>query len=131
VLVSAAAGGWRLVLDGVAHLTRAARLASGGWHLQIADTDLMLADVSYEPRRNGGANMAIELKAPFSGRIVALRAAAGAQVAAGETLLVIESMKLEHAITAPRAARLAGVAVALNQQVSAQQLLVSFEAEAA
>jgi acetyl/propionyl-CoA carboxylase alpha subunit len=40
-------------------------------------------------------------------------------------------MKLEHAITAPRAARLAGVAVALNQQVSAQQLLVSFEAEAA
>jgi 3-methylcrotonyl-CoA carboxylase alpha subunit/geranyl-CoA carboxylase alpha subunit len=129
--VQATPGGWRLVLDGATHFARAARLPSGDWHLQIADTDLMLTDVSHEPRRNGSANMAIELKAPFSGRVVALRAAAGARVAAGETLLVIESMKLEHAITAPRAARLAGVAVALNQQVSAQQLLVRFEAEAA
>ena len=123
--------GWHLLLDGVAHLVHAARLPSGDWHLQIADTDLVVSDVSYAPRRNGGASQAIDVKAPFSGRIVALHAVTGAAVAAGDTLLVIESMKLEHAIAAPRAARLAGVAVALNQQVSAQQLLVRFEADAA
>ena len=123
--------GWRLLLDGVAHVAHAVQLPSGDWHLQIDDCDLVVSDVSYAPRRNGSASLAIDVKAPFSGRIVALHAVAGTDGAAGETLLVIESMKLEHAIAAPRAARLAGVAVTLNQQVSAQQLLVRFEAGAA
>jgi 3-methylcrotonyl-CoA carboxylase alpha subunit/geranyl-CoA carboxylase alpha subunit len=131
VRVDAAADAWRLQLDGVDHLVRAVPLAGGDWHLQIGAIDLVVTDVSHAPGRDGSASLARELKAPFSGRIVALHAAPGAQVAAGDTLLVIESMKLEHAITAPRAARLSGVAVALHQQVSAQQLLVQFEAAAA
>jgi 3-methylcrotonyl-CoA carboxylase alpha subunit/geranyl-CoA carboxylase alpha subunit len=129
--VRPAGSGWHLLCDGAAHLVHAVRLPTGDWHLQIGDTDLLVSDVSYAPRRNGSASQAIDVKAPFSGRIVALHAVTGAAVAAGDTLLVIESMKLEHAIAAPRAARLAGVAVALNQQVSAQQLLVRFEADAA
>ena len=34
-------------------------------------------------------------------------------------------MKLEHAVSAPRAATVAGVAVAVGQQVSPQQLLLT------
>ncbi|HMC15367.1 MAG TPA: biotin carboxylase N-terminal domain-containing protein [Albitalea sp.] len=128
VQVHASADAWQLQLDGVVHTLRAVRLPSGDWHLQINATDLVVTDLSHAPSRDGRASLARELKAPFSGRIVALHAAPGAEVAAGDTLLVIESMKLEHAIIAPRSARLSGVAVALHQQVSAQQLLVQFEA---
>ncbi len=128
VQVQPGGDGWQLRLDGMAHRLVALRLEATRWHVQIDGTDLVVDDVSCEPAAGQGASQANELKAPFSGRIVALHAAPGAQVVAGQTLLVIESMKLEHAITAPRAARLAGVAVALHQQVSAQQLLVHFEA---
>jgi biotin carboxyl carrier protein len=45
-------------------------------------------------------------------------------VAAGDTLLVIESMKLEHAVAAPRSAIIAQLAVEVGQQVSPQQVLL-------
>jgi geranyl-CoA carboxylase alpha subunit len=125
---AAPGGGWQLQRDGAAFHAAAAQIESDTWHLQIAGTDFVVTDASFEPATNHSAAHAQHLKAPFSGRIVALHAAPGAQVTAGETLLVIESMKLEHAITAPRSARLASVVVALNQQVSAQQVLVHFEA---
>ena len=73
----------------------------------------------------------IEVRSEITGTVWQLKSKPGDRVESGDTLLVIESMKLEHAITAPRAARLSGVAVALHQQVSAQQLLVQFEAAAA
>jgi geranyl-CoA carboxylase alpha subunit len=67
------------------------------------------------------------LKASFSGKVAAVHAAVGQAVKAGDLLLVIESMKLEHAITALRDATVAQVLVDVGQQVSAQQLLVNFQ----
>ena len=49
-------------------------------------------------------------------------------VKASDALVVVESMKLEHSIAAPRDARIGVVAIELGQQVSPQQLLLSFEA---
>ena len=72
--------------------------------------------------------MALELKAAFSGKVVAVHAQAGQAVKGGETLLVIESMKLEHSVTAARDSRVKTVAVEPGQQVSPGQLLLSFEA---
>jgi 3-methylcrotonyl-CoA carboxylase alpha subunit/geranyl-CoA carboxylase alpha subunit len=97
-----------------------------GWHLQIDGIDTFVEDASFEPAASGNGNTAPTLKAPFSGKVVALHARAGQSVAAGEVLLVIESMKLEHAISAPRDAVVASLAVEPGQQVSSQQLLLSF-----
>ena len=55
----------------------------------------------------------------------------GDRVTRGQTLLTIESMKIEHQIAAPRDGALASVAVAPGQQVGPGQVLVIFEAEAA
>jgi len=118
----------RLVLDGVAHALHGAAVGAGAWHLQIGATDLFVTDVSFEPAKSRSADAATEIKAPFSGRIVALHAAAGQRVSAGDALLVIESMKLEHAVSAPRGSTIASIAVELGQQVSPQQLLIILEA---
>jgi len=134
VLLSEGDGIVRVATDGattlvdVAHLRRHAAWArtDAGWHIRIDGTDAFVEDASLEPALIAAANTATVVKAPFAGKVVALHARAGQEVAAGDTLLVIESMKLEHAITAPRAASIAGLHVELGQQVSSQQALVRF-----
>jgi len=56
-----------------------------------------------------------------------VHAAPGQAVRRGETLLVIESMKLEHAINAPHDAVLAAVMVESGQQAATGQVLLRFE----
>jgi biotin carboxyl carrier protein len=53
------------------------------------------------------------LSTPLPGVVVSIAVKDGEQVAAGQTLLVIEAMKMEHAIKAPRA----GVVKALKHRV--------------
>ncbi|HJW12431.1 MAG TPA: acetyl-CoA carboxylase biotin carboxyl carrier protein subunit, partial [Albitalea sp.] len=127
VLAAEASGSVRLALDGAEHVAHIAPLAAGQWHIQIDDCDALITDTSWQPAANDGAGAAAkELRAPFNGRVVALHAAPSQGVASGDTLLVIESMKLEHAIVAPRAATVMSVAVELGQQVATQQLLLAF-----
>jgi len=123
--------------DSSATLTVAGRQNHAQWsrsttgdasrHVQIDGIDAFITDASYEPTSTGHGNAATQLKAPFNGRVAALHASVGQTVAAGQTLLVIESMKLEHAIAAPRAAVIVSIAVEAGQQVSSQQLLMGFE----
>ena len=68
------------------------------------------------------------LAAPMPGKIVAHLTAVGAQVAAGEPLLVMEAMKMEHTLCAPSAGRVNGFPFAAGAQVSEGAVLVGFEA---
>ncbi|HEY6234393.1 MAG TPA: acetyl/propionyl/methylcrotonyl-CoA carboxylase subunit alpha [Candidatus Elarobacter sp.] len=67
------------------------------------------------------------LKAPMSGKIVALLVSAGTRVAKGAPLLVLEAMKMEHTITAPAAGKIGGFPFAVGEQVSEGVNLVDFE----
>ncbi len=55
---------------------------------------------------------------PMPGRIVAVAVTAGEVVAAGQTLVVLEAMKMEQALTAPAAGRVKEVRVAVGDQVT-------------
>ncbi len=62
------------------------------------------------------------LLAPMPGTVIAVHAESGAEVEAGQTLLVLEAMKMQHTISAPGAGLLE-VAVQVGQQVSAGDVL--------
>jgi propionyl-CoA carboxylase alpha chain len=51
----------------------------------------------------------------------------GQHVAAGETLIVMEAMKMEHVITAPSAGTVSDVLVARTQQVDNGAVLLTIE----
>ncbi|HYE44097.1 MAG TPA: biotin carboxylase N-terminal domain-containing protein, partial [Caulobacteraceae bacterium] len=70
------------------------------------------------------------LTAPMPGRIVAVQAKAGDTVAKGAPLLVMEAMKMEHAMTAPFDGVVAELPVAPGDQVVEGALLVKVEAAA-
>ncbi|MCZ8257948.1 MAG: biotin/lipoyl-binding protein [Polaromonas sp.] len=97
------------------------------WHLQMGGVDLFLEDATFEPAVSGGAAAAQELRAPFNGKVIAIHATPGQAVKRGDTLLVIESMKLEHAVNAPHDAVLAAVLADVGRQVTPGQVLLRFE----
>lgn len=97
------------------------------WHWHTGGVDGWVEDASWEPAaRAGAAGGATELRAPFNGKVVALPVAAGQALAAGDTVVVIESMKLEHSLASPAAATVAELLVAPGQQVSPGQVLARF-----
>jgi len=79
--------------------------------------------------RAGGASEAGSsgpaLHAPVAGIVARVHARAGQDVAAGETLLVLELMKMEFPLVAPRAARVLAVHAAAGVTVEKGALLVS------
>jgi len=108
------------------------------WHWQAGSVDGWVQDASWEPATGadagtglGAAGSASELRAPCNGRVLALPASVGQALAAGETVVVIESMKLEHRLASPDAATLAELLVGPGQQVSPGQVLARFAAAAA
>jgi len=63
------------------------------------------------------------IAAPFAG-VVTVNVGAGDQVDAGQTIATIEAMKMEAAITAPKAGKVSRVAVSATAQVEGGDLLV-------
>jgi biotin carboxyl carrier protein len=62
--------------------------------------------------------------APMPGRVVKLLVSTGEQVAARQGLVVVEAMKMENELRAPRAGTVTEVAVAAGASVDAGTLLV-------
>ena len=69
------------------------------------------------------------VRAPIGGRVVSVAIAVGDEVEAGQVLLVLEAMKMEHRVPASIAGRVRRVAVAAGDQVSARQPLVELQGE--
>ena len=61
------------------------------------------------------------------GKVIALLSAPGAAVDKGAPLLVLEAMKMEHTISAPRAGVVKGFRFAAGDQVAEGAELVEFE----
>lgn len=115
-------------LDGVSYRVRWARVQPARWHVQVGAVDLWLDDVSFEATVQAGAGRAaLELRAPFNGKVIRTAAEAGQSVRQGDVLAILESMKLEHALTAGRDAVIQSVRVEVGQQVSTGQVLLNFE----
>ncbi len=88
---------------------------------EAGETWLFTAD---EARSGGAAGLSDgAIVAPMPGKVIALLAAEGQQVAEGERLMVLEAMKMEHALTAPFAGTVTGLAVTEGAQVQVDQVL--------
>ena len=62
---------------------------------------------------------------PLPGSVVAVHAVEGAEIVRGDVVLVMESMKMELQITAPRDGTVAALHVATGDQVALHTLLAS------
>ena len=66
-----------------------------------------------------------EVRSPGVGTVLEVLVSEGASVTQGEELVVIESMKVEIPVSAPRAGRVSMIAVAAGAQVQAGDVLLT------
>jgi biotin carboxyl carrier protein len=76
------------------------------------------------PARAAAGGAPITVRSPIPGRLIKLLVKAGDAVAAGQTMVVLEAMKMENELGAPRAGRIAEVRCAEGTAVEAGQDLV-------
>jgi len=81
------------------------------------------AAYAWKSSDSSGGNQVI---APMPGRIVLVKAGPGDSVAEGQELLVMEAMKMELALKAPRAGTIESVSAAQGDFVEADAVLVRF-----
>ncbi|WP_043732030.1 acetyl/propionyl/methylcrotonyl-CoA carboxylase subunit alpha [Streptomyces zinciresistens] len=109
-----------VTLDGVRHTFHRAAdwLGRDGdaWH--VRDHDPVAASLS-----GAGRAGADSLTAPMPGTVTVVKVAVGDEVAAGQSLLVVEAMKMEHVISAPHAGRVAELDVRPGSTVAMDQVL--------
>ena len=81
---------------------------------------------SATPPRTAGHHSAHDgdIISPMPGKVIAVDVAEGQQVEAGQRLLVLEAMKMEHALTAPFAGVVTDLAAVVGGQVQVEALLV-------
>jgi biotin carboxyl carrier protein len=144
-------GRWRFVVDGREHLVDSRQTGAGTFSLLIDHATaevsvvargedyavtidgrthrLRLLDERRARRRAAGAGKegGRELRAAMPGKVVAVLAPAGTAVERGQGVLVIEAMKMENEIGAPRAGTVAEVLVRPGQAVEAGELLARID----
>jgi acetyl-CoA carboxylase carboxyltransferase component len=69
----------------------------------------------------------IEIRAPLQAQIVQWMVQSGDSVAAGDVLLILEAMKMEHEICAPRAGKVGALFYAAGESVTEDALLSNLE----
>ena len=69
------------------------------------------------------------LLAPMPGTVVAVAVAVGDRVAAGQPVLVLEAMKMQHTVSAPSAGVVTEIDVEAGAQVAAGEVLAVVEGE--
>lgn len=120
--------GDRLTVDGTA--IRAAVAVDGTRifvHLDGRTIELVYVDPVQRYARHGSGSAEDVAKAPMPGVVIAVHTTAGSKVAKGETLVVIESMKLETAVKAWRDGTVAAVHVEKGQSFQRGTPLVTLE----
>jgi 3-methylcrotonyl-CoA carboxylase alpha subunit len=121
--------------DGTLHIRHAALRKTARWYRDGAAITVLHADAAVRLRhidplapRAASAAAAGGVTSPMPGRVVAVLVAAGDTVAAGQPLVVVEAMKMEHAIKAPAAGIVTAVRFKPGDQVGDGEALVTFEA---
>jgi 3-methylcrotonyl-CoA carboxylase alpha subunit len=114
-----------LTLDG--HRQRALLVeASPGWTLFFSDRACAFHAIAPDTGEGGGVGALAGLTAPMNGRVIALLAEPGAQVAAGTPLMILEAMKMEHTVKAPVAGTVDAFRFTAGDLVDGGAALVDF-----
>lgn len=128
-----AAQAYRVTVDGTSYAVEISDSGTvvDGKSYAVSVEDIESGEVTSSGPAAGGAaagaaagdGAAVEVKAPLPGAVLRITAKPGDKVGQGDTILVLESMKMETAISAPAAGTVESVAVAAGDQVAADQKL--------
>ncbi len=89
----------------------------------------VLRNLSHEPALAGAGAADGKVKAPMDGAVVDIKVSVGDAVSKGDTLLVMEAMKMEHALKAGSDGVVERVSAVSGDQVKSKQVLISITSD--
>jgi biotin carboxyl carrier protein len=125
--------GMSILVDPEGRVSREVQVAPGGTRgTVLASLDGRTVPVTIDGRRTrlssgdttGDAGGDQAIVAPMPGRVVRVLVGPGDEVAARQGVVVVEAMKMENELRAPRAGRVKEIAVAAGASVEAGRVLV-------
>ena len=112
-----------LLIDGK-HVTAYVSAENAKRWVTVNGQTVVLTKSSGAKRRSAGHDQASELAAPMPGLVRAVNVNEGDAVTKGQTLLLLEAMKMEIRIQAPFDGKIASLSVKAGQTVEREQILV-------
>ena len=108
------------------------------WEVRVAGGEIAIAGIAFrfeidDPRQwkrstqAAGAHGRASIKAAMPGKIVRILVKAGDEVVAGQGIIVVEAMKMQNELKAPRDGRVTGIEVKENDSVNAGAVLALIE----
>ena len=99
-------------------------------YLQAFGQNLALQDITHQPAIGSAASGTGQIKATMDGALIDLLVEQGQTVRQGDTLVILEAMKMEHPVKADRDGTLTSLRVSRGDQVKRNQLLAEITADA-
>jgi biotin carboxyl carrier protein len=103
----------------------------GEWFVQLPHADVTaMVDARRYQRGDGGGAVKTgvqRIKAPMPGRVVRILVKVGDEVELKQGVVVVEAMKMENELGAPKAGRVKDIAVIEGQSVEAGRVLMVIE----
>jgi len=143
------AGGFVIRIDGALYRVHArpaaefvdVRIGAKRYRLRVEGNEaifgdevhrLRIADVSEDrgdvvEGRPAGKGAVVDVRSPMPGRVVRVAVAAGTSVRRGETLVILEAMKMQNEIPAPGDGVVRQIAVAEGETITADRVVASIE----
>lgn len=115
-----------LEINGQKHLIHAAQ-DNGIYYLALNGRTLTLQKAAAASVRSLSKEHGGDLKASMPGQVTQILVAAGDAVQKGQTLILLEAMKMELRVKAPQDGRVRAVLCVVGQAVERGQLLVELE----
>ena len=112
----------RITVNGVAYDVQVEELGATSAPAPVVAPAPKAAPAPTAPAGQAGS---IEVNAPMPGTIVSVAVTAGQAVKKGDTLVVIEAMKMENEIAAPQDGTVATINCTKGESVDSGKLLVS------
>jgi len=104
-----------------------AHLTYKGCNFKVHRPDLLIPEDIFSGTSFGNGEDANHIYSPMPGKIIKINVSEGEMVVKGSNLLIMEAMKMENQIKAPRDAVIAKINVKLNDTVASNKPLMDFE----
>ena len=119
-------GVWSVLIDGRSYEVQIdggeARVNARSFAVKIEDPRELSGPAAVE-----GAGDSRDVKAPMTGRVVGILVKEGAEVKAGQGLVVVEAMKMQNAVPSRKSGRVVSINVEPGNAVVRGQLLAVIE----